>query len=104
IYAQYFNFNKTSVENAEAVRAFLDEQHRFQARTAASMRADPKFAEQASPETIARNRLLIAALDRMSLEICWGVKKEIKIQNVPTAGDRKVEFSLYPRGEGLVLD
>ena len=25
IYAQYFNFNKASVENAEAVRAFLDE-------------------------------------------------------------------------------
>src|SRR3984893_2370436 len=42
IYAQYFNFNEASVENAEAVCAFLDEQHRFQARTAASLRADPK--------------------------------------------------------------
>jgi hypothetical protein len=79
IYAQYFNSNKASVENAEAVRAFLDEQHRFQARTAASLRADPKLAEQASPETIEHNRLLIAAFDRMSLEICWGVRKEIKI-------------------------
>jgi len=66
IYAQYFNFNKASVENAEAVRAFIDERHRFQARTAASMRADPKLAEQASPETIEHNRLLIAALDRKS--------------------------------------
>jgi uncharacterized protein DUF3891 len=53
IYAQYFNFNEASAENAEAVCAFLDEQHRFQARTAASMRTDPKLAEQASPETIA---------------------------------------------------
>jgi hypothetical protein len=52
------------VEDAEAVRAFLDEQHRFQARTATSMRADPKLAEQASPDTIEHNRLLIAALDR----------------------------------------
>jgi len=45
----------------------------------AALRADPKLAEQTSPETIEHNRLLIAALDRMSLEICWGVKKEIKI-------------------------
>ena len=52
---------------AERVRAFLDEPHRFQARTAASMRADPKLAEQASPETIEHNRLSIAALDRRLL-------------------------------------
>jgi hypothetical protein len=93
------------VENAEAVRAFLDEQHRFQARTAASIRVDPKLAEQASPETIAHNRLLIAALDRMSLEICWGVKEEIKIPNVPTVGAGTTELRMQPRdGEGLVLD
>lgn len=105
IYAQYFNFNKASPENAEAVRAFLDEQHRFQARMAASLRADPKIAGQASPESIEHNRLLIAALDRMSLEICWGVKKEIKIPNVPAAKNRTIELSLRPRGgEDLVLD
>jgi hypothetical protein len=86
IYARHFDFAKASPENVEAVRAFLDEQHRFQARTAASLRADPKLAGQASPETIERNQLLIAVLDRLSLEICWGVKKEIKIPNVPTAG------------------
>jgi len=44
------------------VRAFLDEQHRFQARTAASKRVDPKLAERASPDTIEHNGLLIAAL------------------------------------------
>jgi len=46
----------------EGVRAFLDEQHRFQARTAASKRVDPKLAERASPDTIEHNGLLIAAL------------------------------------------
>ncbi|MGH6857726.1 MAG: DUF3891 family protein [Methylocella sp.] len=105
IYARHFDFAKASLENAEAVRAFLDEQHRFQARTAASLRADPKLAEQASPETIARNQLLIAALDRMSLEICWGLKKEITISNVPTAGAGTTELRMRPRdGEGLVID
>ncbi|HEX3496806.1 MAG TPA: DUF3891 family protein [Methylocella sp.] len=105
IYAQYFNFNKASPENAEAVGDFLDEQRRFQARMAAAMRADPKIAAQASPENIEHNRLLIAALDRMSLEICWGVKKEIKIPNVPTAGAGTTELRMQPReGEDIVLD
>ena len=105
VYAQYFNFNKASVEIAEAVRVFLDEQHRFQARTATSLRADPKIAEQASPETIEHNRLLIAALDRISLEICWGVKKEIKISNVPTARGGRIDLGLRPREDGdLTLD
>ena len=105
IYAQHFDFNRASTQNAEAVRAFLDEQHRFQALMAAAMRADPKIAEQASPETIEHNRLLIAALDRMSLEICWGVKKEIKIPNVPTVGAGTTEIHMQPRaGEGLALD
>jgi Protein of unknown function (DUF3891) len=103
IYAQYFNASKASAETVEAVRAFLEEQHRFQALMAASMRADPKLTERASPEIIEHNRLLIAALDRMSLEICWGVNKEIKIPNVPTAGAGTTELRMQPR-DGLVLD
>jgi Protein of unknown function (DUF3891) len=72
---------------------------------AASLRADPKIAGEASPENIERNRLLIAALDWMSLEICWGVKKEIKIPDVPAAKDRRIKLSLYPRdGHGLTAD
>jgi Protein of unknown function (DUF3891) len=105
IYTQYFNSNKATAETAEVVRAFLDEQHRFQALMAVSLRADPRLAEQASPETIEHNRLLIAALDRMSLEICWGVKKEVKVPNVPTVGAGTTELRMQPRdGEDLVLD
>lgn len=107
IYASYFDFAKASPPDAEAVRAFLDEQHRFQARMAASLRADPKIAELASPENIERNRLLVAALDRLSLEICWGVKEEIKIPNAPAELDERVEFHLRPRDgetDDLVLD
>lgn len=100
IYARYFDFAKTSPENAEAVRAFLDEQHRFQARIVASLRAEPESGSQASSEAIERNRLLIAALDWISLEICWGVKKETSIPGVPTVGEQTVELSLHPRGDG----
>lgn len=105
IYARHFDFAKASPESAEAVRAFLDEQHRFQARTAASLRADPTLAEQASPETLEHNRLLIAALDCMSLEICWGVKNEFKIPDVPTAGAQTAELCIRPGdSEGLAID
>ncbi|MDQ6869690.1 MAG: DUF3891 family protein [Pseudomonadota bacterium] len=91
--------------NAAAGRVFHDEQHRFQAQTAAAMRADPKLAEHASPDTIEHNRLLIAALDRMSLEICRGVKREVKIPNSPTAGTGTTELRMQPGArEGLVLD
>jgi hypothetical protein len=69
IYTRYFDFNGARPEDAKAVRTFLSEQRRFQERMAASLHGDPKIAKDASPETIERNRLLIAALDRMSLEI-----------------------------------
>jgi hypothetical protein len=105
IYARYFDFNKASPEDAGAVRAFLDEQHRFQARIVASLRVEPETSPWASPETIECNRLLIAALDWISLETCRGVEKEIKIPNVPTAGAGKTELRMQPGdGEGLVLD
>ena len=106
IYARYFDFARTSPENAKAVRAFLDEQHRFQARLVASLRADPDIGPRASPENIARNQLLIAALDWISIEICRGVKKDIQIPDVPMTGDRRTDLSLRPRGDtnDLILD
>ncbi|MGH6848533.1 MAG: DUF3891 family protein [Methylocella sp.] len=94
IYARHFDFAKASPENAGAVRAFLDEQHRFQARTAASMRADLELAEQASPETIEHNRHLIAALDRMSLETCWGVKRELNNSRLKGEGFKRGRFEI----------
>ena len=104
IYTRYFDFAKASPEDAAAVRAFLDEQHGLQTRLAASLRDDPAYGGQASPENIARNQRLIAALDWLSLEICWGVEKETKIPDVPTAGKSRTELSLCPRkGENLVL-
>lgn len=89
IYGRYFDFGKARPEDAEAVRAFLDEQHRFQARAAAALRASPEIGEQASPVAVERNRLLIAALDWISLDICWGVTTEKTIPDVPVAGDQR---------------
>jgi hypothetical protein len=105
IYERHFDFGKARAEDAAAVRAFLEGQRRFQAKTAASLQEDPKTGNEAAPQALESNRLLIAALDRMSLEICWGVKTVVRICDVPRAIGECVELSMSPgRDETLVLD
>lgn len=105
IYMRHFDFSKASAGDAKAVHAFLEGQRRFQTRTANSLRIDPKTCKQASPDMIENNRLLIAALDKMSLEICWGVKTKINIPEVPARNGEKIELSLSPaEDESLILD
>jgi hypothetical protein len=105
IYARYFDFAKARPEDARAVRVFLDEQHFLQARLADSLRADPETGPQASPETILRNQLLIAAVDWISLAICGGVTKKIRIPNVPTVREERRDLCLHPRETyGVILD
>ncbi len=105
IYTRHFEFAKASPEVAKAVYAFLEGQRRFQTRTATSLRNDPKTCKQASPDMIEHNRLLIAALDKMSLEICWGVKTTINIPEVPTGNGEKIGLNLSPaEDESLILD
>jgi len=105
IYARHFDFAKAHPADAEAVRAFLDEQHGFQARMAASLRTEPGVGALAAAENIARNQHLIGALDWLSLEICWGVREEKKIPHVPIA-EGNCELSVRPRGgpHDLILD
>lgn len=105
IYERHFDFGKARPEVAAAVRAFLAGQRSFQAKMAALLRDDPKTSREAAPETIEFNRLLIAALDKMSLEICWGVKTDVAITDVPKAHGESVELRLAPDAdETLVVD
>ena len=74
----------------------------------AGLAADPRrAAADVAPDAIDRNRLLVAATDRMSLEICWGVGEETRIPDVPTAGVGRTELRVRSRqGDpaDLVLD
>jgi hypothetical protein len=96
IYSRFFRFDKAPPEEARLVRAFLDEQHAFQQATIASLLADPLTAADAAPEVIERNRLTIAALDWVSLHLCWGVKEEVRVPEVPVAGRERIEMRLRP--------
>lgn len=105
IYERHFDFGKALPEDAAAVRAFLSGQRRFQTEMAVLLRQDPATSRDAAPATIEFNRLLIAVLDKMSLDICFGVKDVTAITDVPKTYDERVELCLSPDAGGtLVLD
>lgn len=106
IYGRFFRFDKAPPEEARLVRAFLDEQHAFQEATIASLRADPLTAGDADEDTVERNRLTIAALDWISLHLCWGVKDEVRVPEVPVAGVKRIDLHLRPgaTSEEVVVD
>jgi hypothetical protein len=86
IYTTFFNFEKAPPDDAQLVRAFLNKQEEFQHATIEALAADPLLRSDVTPEAVGRNRRLVAATDRMSLEVCWGITDEITIPNVPTTG------------------
>jgi hypothetical protein len=90
-----FSSRFTRIQSTEAVREFLEEQHRFQTRITASLHASPEVGVQASPDHIKHNQALVAALDWMSLEICWGVTREKKIPGVPVVWGRGPQGGAY---------
>jgi hypothetical protein len=100
IYSQYFDVAKAPPEVAGAVRSFLDEQHTVQNEIRESLRAEPLYADGARPENVEINRMMIAAFDRLSLEMCWGVTKPVTVPNVPVAGSEQAALTLEPSGAG----
>lgn len=104
IYGSFFDFAKASPEDAGLVRRFLDGQHRFQRACIEALSGNPRYATTLSPQAIERNRLLVATVDRMSLEIGWGLTGEARIPNVPTAGEARTEVCLRsPSGDPAEL-
>ena len=82
---------------ADAIRAFLDGQRRFQSEILASLRADPCAAPWAADELVERNSLLIWTWDYLSLALClnWA---PATAQGCPTAGE-PVDLELTPGRE-----
>jgi hypothetical protein len=100
IYTTFFNFEKAPPEDAELVRAFLQKQEEFQRATIEALATDPMLHPDTTPEAVGRNRRLVAATDRMSLEICWGITGEVRIPNVPTTGTHVTELHIRsPQGD-----
>jgi hypothetical protein len=99
IYESFFDFAKAAPSEAQLVRAFLDEQQRLREGMIAGLRGDARLAPFADEAAVERNRLLVATVDRMSLELCWGVRDEVTVPNVPAASGGLVALAMRP-GEG----
>lgn len=98
IYSSYFDFDKASPEDALLVRDFLERQHAFQRAALEALGADPDRADDIAPGTVERNRGLVAATDRMSLEICWGIGAAgAVIPDVPTLGADRTSLAIRAR-------
>lgn len=107
IFGSFFDFGKAAPQDAEAVRAFLDEQHEFQAAIRDTLSRDPGYADAAASGATEHNRLLVAAVDWLSLAICWGVADEALVPNVPTSGGERVDVHIRSPGgdpENLTID
>ena len=102
IYTEKFDMANAGPADAAAVRRFLDEQRAFQDAVSASLRADPRTAASATPDAIERNRLLVAALDAISLYACWGLDREVAIGKVPTRGSKTQSLVLRPTSPGAI--
>jgi Protein of unknown function (DUF3891) len=105
IYETYYDFAKAAPAEAARVRAFLAEQDSLRRDLLAALAGEKRDAADVAPETVERNRLLVAATDRMSLEICWGVRGEKRVPDVPATGGGRTELRLRaPAGDPASLE
>jgi hypothetical protein len=89
---------------AQAVRAYLQEQRSFQQEVLVSLRSDPAVSGSATPELLARNSQLIWTWDYLSLALCldWA---PCTLRAVPSAaGPVDLELSGQPGHRRLGLD
>lgn len=96
-----------SARGRRKMQDFLDEQMVFREKLLAALAEQPRYRGLATPEVAERNRLLIYAVDFLSLAICWGVNGEMVIPGVSTGGRELVDLRLRSRGGNaadLVLD
>lgn len=98
LYHRHFDFKKADRETVALVRRFLEDQRAIQEEMLDSLQADATFSGMATQEAVEQNRLLIAALDAMSLAICWGVGQPVPIKSVPLHLAQSTEIVLRPGG------
>ncbi len=107
IYSRHFDFDAATPDDRRIVRSFLDDQRAFRHGVTAALHADKRLAAVTTEDVLEHNRLLVAALDWMSLQICWGVTQEARLPEVPVTGEERVELTLRPGtrvAETVVVD
>lgn len=84
---QHHDFTRDSEEEAARARKFIEDGPAFEQSLIAQMASTPRYAAHINPKTVARNSLLVAAWDRISLFLCGGSGKPFDAPDVPAAHD-----------------
>lgn len=92
---QRFTGWQKSVEATQQVQHYLQQEEQFQQQLIQILQADPYYRLHAHPDTIARNRQLVATWDWLSLMLCMGVKEARPVERVP-ATTAEVTLTLQP--------
>ncbi|ACB94155.1 DUF3891 family protein [Beijerinckia indica] len=93
-----FAFDPKTAEPAHAakVHAFLDALAAQREEWLRQLRANPQFSNVVTNQALEHCRLLIGVLDRLSLDICFGVKSEKFYRNVPMTRRETTDLRLRP--------
>lgn len=94
LYKRFHDFERDSDAEERAAREFVRNGEQFEAGMIAELRRDPRYAELASDEIVARNRRLIATWDGMSLALCLGLSEQRTLGGIPTpSGDAEIRLT-----------
>lgn len=103
IYERTFDAGSAKPEAAAAVRRFLDEQHVFQGAVVACLAKSPETAEFVAEAILEFAKRFIAAVDTLSLNLCWGIDRPVEIDDVPQTATTSVALTLTADGPDIVL-
>ena len=98
-----FDVATAPAAEASIVRAFLDDQARFQEAVIARLADDPILAPAVTAARLALTKAFLLSVDTLSLHFCWG--REGLIADVPRAGGDTACLTLKATGgDGLIVD
>ncbi len=103
IYDKTFDPATARPEAAAAVQRFRAGGAAFQQQAVTAVREDAVLAPYATGERLAVAKRLVAALDTLSLQICWGALETV-IADVPVSGEEVTSLTLRTRDDRVFID
>jgi hypothetical protein len=103
IYERTFDPAHARPEAAAAVQQFRAEQQRYQAMTRERLQQDPRWRALVFDEQLRFNKRLLAAVDTLSLNLCWGVTRPTTVPDVPLSFADTVDLKLAPGEDGEIF-
>jgi hypothetical protein len=94
-----FDAAREGPEVETALRALLNREEAFRQDLLAGLRANRKYAGDATDDAVDRNYRLLATWDRLSLMLCGGVSEPRILAGVPTESG-EVDLAVSPEGLG----